>query len=133
MYESITRHLPSFKGMRKKDEMHLEMRTQIVTGEDGKQREIISFGATGYPEEIDAFVADVRELATSLPAPAQTFAAHGVGSLADVRPAEAELDVALAALVEVTGQESYDSGALSDALVSGFVRALVQRVERLDR
>lgn len=133
MYESITRHIESFKGMRKKDEMHLEMRTQTVTDEDGTRHEIISFGATEYPEGIDEFVADMRALAAELPAPAETLAAKGLSSLADVVPAQADLDTALAALAIITDEKSYDSGALSDALISGFVKGLVQRVMLLDR
>ena len=133
MYESITKHLPSFRGMRKRDEMHLEMRTETVTDENGEQHEIISFGAPEYPEDIEAFVADVRALAATLPAPSEVFAARGVGSLADVVPMHTDLELALAALVEVTNEANYDSGRLSDALISGFVRALVQRVEYLDR
>ena len=133
MYESITKHLPSFKGMRRKEEMHLQMHTSMVMGDDGKMHEIISFGAEEYPEPIEDFVKDVRSFTAAMRDPREILARHGYAELADVRPATADTETALAALALVVGEESYSSGALSDDLISGFARSLVERLEALDR
>ncbi|MGN0077485.1 MAG: hypothetical protein ACI36V_01720 [Coriobacteriales bacterium] len=133
MYESITKHLPSFKGMRRKEEMHLQMRTSMVMGDDGKMHEIISFGADEYPEPIEDFVRDVRSFTADMGNPHEVLARNGYAELADVRPAAAGAEAALAALALVVGEESYSSGALSDDLISGFARGLVERLEVLDR
>ena len=133
MYESITKHLPAFKGMRKKEEMHLEMRTQTIVGDDGKEHEIISFGGAQYSEDIDAFVSDVRDLTANIAPIEETYRANGISDLGQVVPAKAGPDLVLAALKDVTSVSNYESGALSDALISGFVRSLVNRLDAFDR
>lgn len=133
MYEAITKHIEIFKGMRRKDEMHLAMRTELVKGEDGKMHEIITFGADEYPQNVEDFVTDVRAFTAAIEDPIDVLKANGYAELADVVVYKVNAVVALAALAIVVGEDSYKSGALSDALISGFAKGLVNRLIELDR
>lgn len=132
MYEAITKHIEIFKGMRRKDEMHLAMRTELVKGADGKMHEVITFGADEYPQNVEDFVTDVRAFTASIEDPMAVLRANGYEELADVIAYKANANTVLAALAIVTGEDSYKSGALSDVLISGFAKGLVNRLIELD-